>query len=40
MEVIGEGAFGIISKAKDRRTGAHVAIKTMYRSMVDEVYPG
>jgi calcium-dependent protein kinase len=40
IDIIGEGAFGIVSKGIDRRLGITVAIKTLYRSMIEEEYPG
>jgi serine/threonine protein kinase len=36
IEVIGEGAFGIVSKGVDKSLGIPVAIKTIYRSMISE----
>jgi serine/threonine protein kinase len=36
IEVIGEGAFGIVSRAVDKSLGIPVAIKTIYRSMISD----
>jgi serine/threonine protein kinase len=39
IEVIGEGAFGIVSRAKERRLGIPCAIKTIWRSLMTDNSP-